>query len=111
MFSKSKSDTVTSTVGGAPKKGNSGKLELYAESTGNNTFNLVFQDVGNYGRLRYRAALSTVNAEEIRTMALSLLDLVDGHVSDTKNDSYTSSLALVTAQEDNMTSAQSFTES
>lgn len=107
MLSKSKSETVTSTVSGAPKKGNSGRLEMFAQSTGNNTFNLTFQDVGNYGRLRYQATISDASAEEIRTMALSLLDLVDGHINNTQSPSDTAS----SVAEKNNDATQGFSES
>jgi len=85
MLMKLKSDGASSNAGGRGKKGNKGRLELFAEKKGEE-FSLKFLDFGNYGRVRWTGDFGTIDAEELDLLIFSLIQLQEGDLSTTRMD-------------------------
>jgi hypothetical protein len=64
------------------KKGNKGRVELYAERT-EDGLSITFQDFGNYGRERWKATAPT-SEEEIHSLIAQLQGLVAGTTDSTR---------------------------
>lgn len=77
MLMKLKLHGAKSSAGGNGKRGNKGRLELFAEKT-NEGFSLKFLDFGNYGRVRWTGDFGELGSEELDDMIFSLTELRDG---------------------------------
>jgi|TARA_Y100000310_G_scaffold306675_1_gene348045 hypothetical protein len=68
-----------STAADTNKRGGKGALVLEADvqvmESGNNVFNVVFRDIGNYGRERWSANFGELAPEDIDTMIARLQEL------------------------------------
>ena len=83
MITQSKLNGALSTAGDGVKKGSRGRLELSAEATGD-TFRVLFQDFGNYGRVRWEGQLTGLDRSSISNIINSLQALLDGRVATTR---------------------------
>ena len=87
MFTRAKTEGVTSTAGKEVKKGSKGRVEGFAELVDGE---YVFRNIefGNYGRQRWQNNVPTT-VEELRAAGQALIDLADGKITSTRvaNDS------------------------
>tara|TARA_R110000744_G_scaffold121119_11_gene225601 strand:+ start:2739 stop:3026 length:288 start_codon:yes stop_codon:yes gene_type:complete len=70
---------AASTAAESNKRGGKGRLELQASKScfesGAETFNVVFRDIGNYGRERWSADFGDLGPDQIDDMISSLQEL------------------------------------
>ena len=70
---------AASTAAESNKRGGKGRLELQASKlvfeSGAETFNVVFRDIGNYGRTRWSADFGELGPDQIDDMISSLQEL------------------------------------
>ena len=66
---------AASSAGESNKRGGKGRLELEAarvEVDGQETFNVVFRDIGNYGRERWSANFGQLSPDQVDDMIARL---------------------------------------
>jgi len=68
---------------GTPKRGNKGRLSLFAERNGEG-FTLQCVDVGNYGTERWRGNFGVLSEEDIMNMISDLTSLVRSDIQTTE---------------------------
>lgn len=83
MLTKLKNDGATSTAGISVKKGNKGRLELFAEKLFDDGFGVTFSDFGNYGRLRWTADFGDLDRVDLMSIRDALTKLIEGHIDNT----------------------------
>jgi hypothetical protein len=70
---------ASSTAADSNRRGGKGRLELEASrvvmESGTETFNVVFRDIGNYGRERWAADFGQLGPSQIDDMIATLQEL------------------------------------
>lgn len=99
LLKASRNSGVSSTTNKTPRKGNAGRVELFAERREDGV-HVLCEDVGGYGKVRHLVDFGVVSPEELISMAVQLQGLANSQINTTRATAAQIETLLRPAQEE-----------